>query len=173
VDIGRWEVVGWAPSAGESDGNALVARRMSEVVAERAGAGRSSWEGQVGVAAEREEAQKPVGKVLKGPERVVDIGYSEGAEPFAGTGNIAEVGQGEAVEGESLLEEGNSGAEHRMHTAVDLAGCTVRVAVGWRLAKLKELVGDYSEVDSMFAEAEDNHLVANMLEPYSVFVDEK
>lgn len=72
----------------------------------------------------------------------------------------------EAVEGGSLLEEGNSGAEH-MHTA-GLAGCTVPVAVDWRLATLEELVGDYSEVDSTFVETEDSHLVASMLEPYSL-----
>jgi hypothetical protein len=96
VDIGRWEVVGWAPFAEESDDNALVARRMSEVVEEREGAGKRSWEGQVGVVAEREGAQKPVDRDLRVPEWVpewvADIDYSEGAEQFVGTGNIAGVG---------------------------------------------------------------------------------
>jgi hypothetical protein len=77
------------------------------------------------------------------------------------------------VEGDSLLEEGNSVAEQHMHIAVDLAGCKVLVAGDWRLATLEELVGDYSEADSMFAEAEDRHFVASMLEPCSVWIEEK
>lgn len=92
MDIGRWEAVGWAPFAEESDDNALVARRMSEVVEEREAAGKRSWEGQVGVVAEREGAQKPVDRDLRVPEWVADIGYSEGAAQFVGTGNIAVVG---------------------------------------------------------------------------------
>jgi hypothetical protein len=92
VDIVRWEVVGWAQFAEESDDNALVARRMSELVVEREGAGKRLWEGQVGVAAEREGAQKPVDRGLQGPGRAADIGYWEGAEQFVGTGNIDGVG---------------------------------------------------------------------------------